>query len=66
MGIIVIAAPLFAVNDYVDSCIVVAWRSYLAHRLLSSYFGDDAYYRLKLQPDTVDNPDQVGSGRGDA
>lgn len=59
VGIILAAAPLFALNEYFDSRIAVEWRSWLARRLISRYLGPDrAYYRLKLDPGAVDNPDQ--------
>lgn len=32
--IIVIAAPLFALTDYVDSCLTVAWRQWLTRHMI--------------------------------
>jgi putative ATP-binding cassette transporter len=59
VGIIIIAAPLFAFNEYIDSRISVEWRSWMASRLISSYFADLAYFRLKMDTKvSIDNPDQ--------
>jgi vitamin B12/bleomycin/antimicrobial peptide transport system ATP-binding/permease protein len=59
VGIIVIAAPLFALNEYIDSRISIEWRSWMASRLISSYFADLAYFRLKMaNSKAIDNPDQ--------
>lgn len=48
--IIVIAAPLFALTDYVDACLTVAWRRWLTTHLVRAYFHRHAYYQLKLNP----------------
>jgi ABC-type uncharacterized transport system fused permease/ATPase subunit len=58
VGVILLAAPLFALNEYVDSRIAVEWRAWLARRLIAAYFRDQAYFRLKADPQAVDNPDQ--------
>ncbi|PSC70542.1 ABC transporter ATP-binding [Micractinium conductrix] len=58
LGIIVVAAPFFALTDYVDSCLTVAWRSWLTQHLIRSYFAGHAYFKLKLDPAAIDNPDQ--------
>lgn len=58
VGIIIIAAPLFALNHYVDSRIAVEWRAWLARRLINGYFASRSYFRLKMDPSGIDNPDQ--------
>lgn len=32
--IIILATPLFALTDYVDSCLTVAWRRWLTQHML--------------------------------
>ncbi|KAL4423783.1 hypothetical protein ABPG75_001084 [Micractinium tetrahymenae] len=56
--IIIMAAPLFALTDYVDSCLTVAWRRWLTQHMLRTYFAHHAYFKLKLDPQAIDNPDQ--------
>lgn len=58
IGIIVVAAPLFAINQYIDSRIAVEWRSWLARRLINSYFASRSYFHLKTEAKGIDNPDQ--------
>lgn len=72
-GIIAAAAPLFALSDWVEKRLKLAWRAWLASRLMGDYFGNAAFYRLHLVTAadcaagddpaaavaaTVDNPDQ--------
>ena len=72
-GIIAVAAPLFALSDWVEDRLKLAWRAWLASRLMGDYFGNAAFYRLHLVTAadcaagddpaaavaaTVDNPDQ--------
>ena len=57
--IIVIAAPLFALNDWLESRLIVEWRRWLTRQLLRGYFANRAFFRLHQETDTVDNPDQV-------
>jgi ABC-type uncharacterized transport system fused permease/ATPase subunit len=71
VGVIVVAAPLFALNDYADARLAVEWRAWLAGRLVAEYFEDAAFFRLKLDPEGLDNPDQasgvcgwLGGGEG--
>ena len=115
MLIIVVAAPLFALTDYVDSCLTVAWRKWLTQHMIrcaphargrctrgnsypaggtrpgrvgmcaagarrgawaapsapaaspcacpgsprSAYFAGHAYFRLRIDPQAIDNPDQA-------
>ncbi|KAL4446294.1 hypothetical protein ABPG77_003101 [Micractinium sp. CCAP 211/92] len=56
--IIILATPLFALTDYVDSCLTVAWRRWLTQHMLRTYFAHHAYFKLKLDPQAIDNPDQ--------
>jgi len=72
-GIIAAAAPLFALSDWVEDRLKLAWRAWLASSLMGDYFGGAAFYRLHLVTAadcaeggdpaaavaaTVDNPDQ--------
>ncbi|KDD74360.1 hypothetical protein H632_c1372p1, partial [Helicosporidium sp. ATCC 50920] len=57
--VILLAAPLFAATDWVDSLIIVHWRQWLGAELVRAYFADRAFYRLKLlHAREVDNPDE--------
>ena len=58
VAIIAVAAPLFALNEYVDSRISIEWRAWMARRLITAYLGDRAYFRMKMDPGSIDNPDQ--------
>ena len=55
--VIVIAAPLFAVYQYVQSLVALEWRLWLTRLLLRKYFANHAYFALKAEG-TTDNPDQ--------
>ena len=52
-----IAAPLFAVYQYVQSLVALEWRLWLTRLLLRKYFANHAYFALKAEG-TTDNPDQ--------
>jgi len=56
--IIIVAAPMFALVEYIDRRMVVEWRSWLAHKLILMYYNNKAYFLLKLDPEGIDNPDQ--------
>lgn len=56
--IIIVAAPMFALVEYLDRRMVVEWRSWLAHKLIVMYYTNKAYFLLKLDPEGIDNPDQ--------
>lgn len=58
VGVVCIAAPLFAINEYVDNRLAIEWRLYLTRRLLKAYFSNQAYFRLKMDAGGIDNPDQ--------
>ena len=58
-GVIAFAVPLFATAEYMETRLVLEWRRWLTRELLLSYFADQAYFRLTLQMDSVDNPDQA-------
>jgi ABC transporter transmembrane region 2 len=60
VGIIFVAAPLFATTDFVEARLKVEWRLWLTRQLLHAYFSDRSFYSLKLQSALLlDNPDQV-------
>lgn len=58
VGIIIIATPLFAINEYIDARIAIEWRNWMARSLISAYLGNRTYFRLKIDPEGIDNPDQ--------
>ena len=55
--IIVIAAPLFALYNYVQNLVELEWRLWLTRLLVKKYFSKHAYFALKAEG-TMDNPDQ--------
>lgn len=59
VAIIVFAAPLFALSEFVDARLIVEWRRWLCKELLVSYFSDRSFFKLKQQQGGIDNPDQV-------
>ena len=57
--IIVLACPLFASADWVEQRLTLEWRNWLTSYLLRAYFADRAFFKLKQQCGSLDNPDQV-------
>lgn len=57
--IIVMACPLFATADWVEQRLTLEWRNWLTSYLLRAYFADRAFFKLKQQAGSLDNPDQV-------
>ena len=57
--IIIVACPLFAVADWVEQRLTLEWRNWLTSYLLRAYFADRAFFKLKQQAGSLDNPDQV-------
>ncbi|CAI5532786.1 unnamed protein product, partial [Closterium sp. Naga37s-1] len=55
--IIVVAAPFFALFDYVQELLSLEWRLWLTNLLLSRYFANHAFLDLKMAG-KLDNPDQ--------
>ena len=58
-GIILIAAPLFTVSDFVEDRLVLEWRSWLTRELLTGYYANRSFFKLHQYTGTLDNPDQV-------
>ncbi|KAA6422215.1 MAG: ABC transporter [Trebouxia sp. A1-2] len=56
--IIVMACPLFATADWVEQRLTLEWRNWLTSYLLRAYFADRAFFKLKQQAGSLDNPDQ--------
>ncbi|KAK9810744.1 hypothetical protein WJX73_004440 [Symbiochloris irregularis] len=57
--IIIIAAPLFVVTEYVEARLTLEWRRWLTRDLMGMYFANSAYFRLHQTPEAeLDNPDQ--------
>ena len=59
VGIILVGMPLLAAADWAEALLKLEWRQHLTSQLLRTYFSNRAFYNLKLQADTIDNPDQV-------
>ena len=57
--IIIVACPLFATADWVEQRLTLEWRNWLTSYLLRAYFADRAFFKLKQQAGSLDNPDQV-------
>ena len=57
VAIIAAAVPLFALQDFVEERLVLAWRTYLTDVLCAAFFRGHAYYRV-VHMEGVDNPDQ--------
>ncbi len=43
---------------YLQQMLQIRWRRWLTDRYLGAWLGDQAYYRLQLQSNPTDNPDQ--------
>lgn len=57
--ICVILIPLIVASEWTKGCLALEWRRHMTERLLGGYLNDSqAYYRLKLGDNVVDNPDQ--------
>ncbi|KAI5069407.1 hypothetical protein GOP47_0015708 [Adiantum capillus-veneris] len=54
---VVVAAPLFAVYEYMQGLLGLEWRIWLTDLLLADYFTDRAYFDMKMDG-KLDNPDQ--------
>jgi putative ATP-binding cassette transporter len=52
-----VAVPIYAVYYYVRDTLGMAWRRWLTHSFVHSYFQNLAYYRL-TSASHIDNPDQ--------
>eukprot|EP00850_Spirogloea_muscicola_P022300 SM000287S10622 [mRNA] locus=s287:46550:70089:+ [translate_table: standard] len=57
LGIVAVAAPLFAMYDYMQGVLILEWRVWLTKRLMEQYFANRAYFAVKMDG-TLDNPDQ--------
>jgi ABC-type uncharacterized transport system fused permease/ATPase subunit len=55
--IICAAAPLFALDDFVQNRLILAWRRFLTDSLMTAFFSNEAYYRI-IHMGGIDNPDQ--------
>jgi putative ATP-binding cassette transporter len=50
---VVIAAPLFALYDYVQSLSALHWRKYMTEKMMTMYCENDNYYSLKFKNSAV-------------
>ena len=57
VGIILVAMPLFALEDFVIDTFALAWRVHMTDNLVAAFFANEAYYRV-VHMGSVDNPDQ--------
>ena len=51
--VVVIAAPLFALYDYVQSLSALHWRKYMTEKMMTMYCENDNYYSLKFKNSVV-------------
>ncbi|EFJ43625.1 hypothetical protein VOLCADRAFT_96169 [Volvox carteri f. nagariensis] len=51
--IIIVAAPLFSFNGWVEDRLVLAWRAYLTRRLTRAYFANRAFYHIQQRGDCM-------------
>jgi putative ATP-binding cassette transporter len=58
-SLIMVAAPLFAVTDFVEDRLKVEWRGWLTKKMLNSYYSNRSFYKLHQCNSSLDNPDQV-------
>ena len=54
-----LAAPLFAANDFVEDRLTLEWRNWLCKELLRGYYANRSFYKLHQLEGNLDNPDQV-------
>ncbi len=59
VAIIVFAAPVVALGQFVESRLVLEWRRWLCADLLKVYFANRGFFKLHRDVGNVDNPDQV-------
>ena len=52
-----VAAPIMAVDGYVQGRLMIAWRRWLTTRFLDDSLRDRIFYRISSDP-RIDNPDQ--------
>ncbi len=57
-GIAVCAIVVAVYQIYLKQWLEIRWRRWLTRRYLSQWLSDDTYYRLRVQGDAADNPDQ--------
>lgn len=63
--IAVVAAPLYALAEYVDAAVTIRWRNWLTEAALGAYFRGDAYFRIQLAQAVREDVD-AASARGGA
>ena len=57
VGIIVVAVPLFALEDFAQDQFILAWRIFMFDTLVTAFYANEAYYRV-VHMGKIDNPDQ--------
>jgi putative ATP-binding cassette transporter len=63
--VVVIAAPLFALYDYVKSLSALHWRKYMTEKMMTMYCEHDNYYSLKFNNSVIATANQNNEGSGD-
>lgn len=59
-AIILVAAPLFAVTDFIGDRLKLEWRRWLTKSILSAYYANRSFYKIHGCDETsLDNPDQA-------
>lgn len=57
LGTFALAVPLGVYYRWTEERLALLWREWMAQRLITRYFNNRAYYRLRGS-DSIDNPDQ--------
>merc|ERR1719188_2967282 len=51
--------PVIGLREGLKGSLALEWRRFLSHRFIVGYIGNNqAYYRLKVETNDIDNPDQ--------
>jgi putative ATP-binding cassette transporter len=58
LGLVAIVVPIFIANEYFTSLLGFNWRKWLTKYYLNRWMDKAVFYRLSLQDNKVDNPDQ--------
>jgi putative ATP-binding cassette transporter len=57
LGTFALAIPIGVFYRWVEECLALLWREWMAQHMVKRYFNNRAYYRLRSSQ-SVDNPDQ--------
>lgn len=57
LGTFALAIPIGVFYRWIEECLALLWREWMAQHMVKRYFNNRAYYRLRSSQ-SVDNPDQ--------